>query len=102
MEDTTTTNTTKFFGVQIPKFDVPKFDMPKFDMPKFEFPKVELPKVELPKVELPKVDFSSLNGVAETVKTAASDTVLTASQAATKVRNSAAHTVTLVREAVGI
>ena len=94
MEDTTTT---KFFGVQIPKFD-----MPKFDMPKFEFPKVELPKVELPKVELPKVDFSSLNGVAETVKTAASDTVLTASQAATKVRNSAAHTVTLVREAVGI
>lgn len=97
MEDTTTTNTTKFFGVQIPKFDVPKFDMPKFDMPKFEFPKVELPKVELP-----KVDFSSLNGVAETVKTAASDTVLTASQAATKVRNSAAHTVTLVREAVGI
>ena len=92
MEDTTTTNTTKFFGVQIPKFDVPKFDMPKFDMPKFEFPKVELPKV----------DFSSLNGVAETVKTAASDTVLTASQAATKVRNSAAHTVTLVREAVGI
>ena len=94
MEDTTTT---KFFGVQIHKFDVPKFDMPKFDMPKFEFPKVELPKVELP-----KVDFSSLNGVAETVKTAASDTVLTASQAATKVRNSAAHTVTLVREAVGI
>lgn len=86
------TTTTKFFGVQVPKVDLPKFDMPKFDFP----------KVELPKVELPKVDFASLNGVAETVKTAASDTVLTASQAATKVRNSAAHTVTLVREAVGL
>jgi len=92
MEDTTTTNTTKFFGVQVPKFD----------MPKFEFPKVELPKVELPRVELPKVDFSSLSGVAETVKTAASDTVLTATQTAAKVRHSAASTVTLFREAVGI
>lgn len=91
------TTTTKFFGVQVPKVDLPKFDMPKFD-----FPKIELPKVELPKVDFPKVDFSSLNGVAETVKTAASDSVLTASQAATKVRNSAAHTVTLVREAVGL
>lgn len=102
MENTTTT---KFFGVQVPKVDLPKFDMPKFDMPKFDFSKIELPKVELPKVELPKVDFSSLNGlngIAETVKTAASDTVLTASQTATKVRNSAAHTVTLVREAVGL
>lgn len=81
-----------FFGVQIPKVELPKFELPKFDIPKFEFPKVELPKV----------DFSSLNNVAETVRTAASDTVLTATQTATKVRNSASHTVTLVREAVGV
>jgi len=36
------------------------------------------------------------------VKSAASDTMLTATQTATKVRNSASHTVTLVREAVGV
>ena len=102
MENTTTT---KFFGVQVPKVELPKVELPKVDLPKFDMPKFDFSKVELPKVELPKVDFSSLNGlngIAETVKTAASDTVLTASQAATKVRNSAAHTVTLVREAVGL
>lgn len=102
MDNTTTTNTTKFFGVQVPKVELPKIELPKVDLPKFDMPKFDMPKFDFPKVELPKVDFSSLNGVAETVKTAASDTVLTASQAATKVRNSATHTVTLVREAVGL
>ncbi len=72
-----TTPDTTFFGVTIPKFD-------------------------LPKVELPKVDLTALNDLAGVVRNAASDTMLTATQTATKVRNSAAHTVTLVREAVGV
>jgi len=106
-----------FFGVQIPKidlsklempkvefpkFELPKVEMPKFELPKVEMPKVEMPKFELPKVEFPKVDVTAFNEVASTVKSAASDSVLAATQAANKVRNSAAHTVTLVREAVGV
>lgn len=91
-----------FFGVQIPKIDLSKFEMPKVEFPKFELPKVEMPKFELPKVEFPKVDVTAFNEVASTVKTAASDSMLAATQAANKVRNSAAHTVTLVREAVGV
>jgi hypothetical protein len=101
-----------FFGVQIPKIDLsklempkvefPKFELPKVEMPKVEMPKVEMPKFELPKVEFPKVDVTAFNEVASTVKTAASDSMLAATQAANKVRNSAAHTVTLVREAVGV
>ncbi|MGB4324309.1 MAG: hypothetical protein WBJ33_03530 [Candidatus Nanopelagicales bacterium] len=96
-----------FFGVQIPKIDLSKLEMPKVEFPKFELPKVEMPKVEMPKFELPKVEFpkvdvTAFNEVASTVKTAASDSMLAATQAANKVRNSAAHTVTLVREAVGV
>jgi hypothetical protein len=96
-----------FFGVQIPKIDFSKLEMPKVEFPKFELPKVEMPKVEMPKFELPKVEFpkidvTAFNEVASTVKTAASDSMLAATQAANKVRNSAAHTVTLVREAVGV
>ena len=96
-----------FFGVQIPKIDLSKLEMPKVEFPKFELPKVEMPKVEMPKFELPKVEFpkvdvTAFNEVALTVKSAASDSVLAATQAANKVRNSAAHTVTLVREAVGV
>ena len=91
-----------FFGVQIPKIDLSKLEMPKVEFPKFELPKVEMPKFELPKVEFPKVDVTAFNEVASTVKSAASDSVLAATQAANKVRNSAAHTVTLVREAVGV
>lgn len=91
-----------FFGVTVPKFDLPKFDLPKFDLPKFDLPKFDLPKFELPKFERPQVDFTALNDLAGVVKNAASDSVLAATQTATKVRNSATHTVTLVREAVGV
>jgi hypothetical protein len=92
-----TTQDTTFFGVTLPKVELPKVELPKFDLPKFEFPKVEFPKVEFP-----KVDRATFNDAAEAVKNAASDTVLTATQTATKVRNGAAYTVTLVREAVGV
>jgi hypothetical protein len=81
-----------FFGVTVPKFDLPKFDLPKFDLSKFD----------LPKFDRPQVDFTALNDLAGVVKNAASDSVLAATQTATKVRNSATHTVTLVREAVGV
>ena len=86
-----------FFGVTVPKFDLPKFDLPKFDLPKFD-----LPKFDLPKFDRPQVDFTALNDLAGVVKNAASDSVLAATQTVTKVRNSATHTGTLVREAVGV
>jgi hypothetical protein len=86
-----------FFGVTVPKFDLPKFDLPKFDLSKFD-----LSKFDLPKFDRPQVDFTALNDLAGVVKNAASDSVLAATQTATKVRNSATHTVTLVREAVGV
>ena len=91
-----------FFGVTVPKFDLPKFDLPKFDLPKFDLPKFDLPKFDLHKFDRPQVDFTALNDLAGVVKNAASDSVLAATQTATKVRNSATHTVTLVREAVGV
>lgn len=91
-----------FFGVTVPKFDLPKFDLPKFDLPRFDLPKFDLPKFDLPKFDRPQVDFTALNDLAGVVKNAASDSVLAATQTATKVRNSATHTVTLVREAVGV
>lgn len=104
MEDTTkdTTKDTTFFGMTIPRVDIPKLDIPKFDLPKLDLPKLDLPKFDLPKIDFPKVDRTAINDVTEAVKNAAADTMLTATQTATKVRNSAAHTVTLVREAVGV
>ena len=91
-----------FFGVTVPKFDLSKFDLSKFDLPKFDLPKLDLPKFDLPKFDRPQVDFTALNDLAGVVKNAASDSVLAATQTATKVRNSATNTVTLVREAVGV
>jgi hypothetical protein len=91
-----------FFGVTVPKFDLSKFDLSKFDLPKFDLPKFDLPKFDLPKFDRPQVDFTALNDLAGVVKNAASDSVLAATQTVTKVRNSATHTVTLVREAVGV
>jgi hypothetical protein len=97
-----TTQNTTFFGVTLPKVELPKVELPKFDLPKFDLTKFELPKLDLNKVEFPKVDRATFNDAAEAVKNAASETVLTATQTATKVRNGAAYTVTLVREAVGV
>ena len=95
MEDNT--KDTTFFGVSIPKLDLPKFEFPKVDLPKVDFSKVDFSKVDFS-----KVDRATLNDAADAVKSAASDTVLIATQTATKVRNGAAYTVTLVREAVGV
>lgn len=74
---------------------------------KFNFLGVELPKIEIPKVDFPKIDLSAVNmdGVGAAigaVKSAAKDGYATATEAATKVRDSAGQTVTLVREAIGV
>jgi len=74
---------------------------------KFNFFGVELPKIDMPKVNMPAVNMSAVNmdGVNTAigaVKSAAKDGYITATEAATKVRNSAGHTVTLVREAIGV
>ena len=100
MEDNT--KDTTFFGVSIPKLDLPKFEFPKVDLSKVDLPKVDFSKVDFSKVDFSKVDRATLNDAADAVKSAASDTVLIATQTATKVRNGAAYTVTLVREAVGV
>ena len=79
----------------------------KFNFFGVELPKIELPKVDLPKVDFPKIDLSAVNmdgvGTAiDAVKSAAKDGYATATEAASKVRNSAGQTVILVREAIGV
>ncbi len=58
--------------------------------------------VELPKVDMSVVSMDGVNTAIDAVKTAAKDGYTTATEAATKVRHSAGHTVTLVREAIGV
>ncbi len=58
--------------------------------------------VELPKIDMSVVSMDGVNTAIDAVKTAAKDGYTTATEAATKVRHSAGHTVTLVREAIGI
>jgi len=69
---------------------------------KFSFLGVELPKIELPKIDIPAVNMDSVNNALDTVKSAAKEGYTTATEAATKVRNSAGQTVTLVREVIGV
>lgn len=104
------TSTAKAAEFTVPSVDLSRFGLPKFEgttlhMPKVELPKVELPKVELPKVELPKVDLhrldlrkvdlADLTELADQARTRVHDT-------ASSVRGSVSHTVTLLREAVGV
>ena len=51
---------------------------------------------------MPAVNMDDVNSAIVAVKSAANDGYTTATEAATKVRNSAGHTVTLVREAIGV
>ena len=46
--------------------------------------------------------MDGVNSAIGAVKSAANDGYTTATEAATKVRNSAGHTITLVREAIGV
>ena len=79
-----------------------KFSFLGVELPKIELPKIELPKIELPKIDIPVVNMDSVNNALDTVKSAAKEGYTTATEAATKVRNSAGQTVTLVREVIGV
>ena len=96
-EEMNTSSKFNFFGVDLPKIDLPKIDLPKIDLPKFD-----LPKIDLPTLNMPAVHMDGVNTAIDAVKSAAKDGYTSATEAATKVRNGAGHTVTLVREAIGV
>jgi len=91
-EEINTTNKFNFFGVELPKIDLPKIELPK----------VGIPKVELPKIDMSAVNIDGVNYAIDAVKSAAKDGYTNATEAATKARNTARQTVTLVREAIGV
>ena len=69
---------------------------------KFNFFGVDLPKIDLPTLNMPAVHMDGVNTAIDAVKSAAKDGYTSATEAATKVRNGAGHTVTLVCEAIGV
>ncbi|MGB4734290.1 MAG: hypothetical protein WBH19_07965 [Candidatus Nanopelagicales bacterium] len=87
LDEMNTSNKFNFFGVDLPKIDLPKIDLPKIDLPTFN---------------IPAIHMDGVNSAIGAVKSAANDGYTTATEAATKVRNSAGHTITLVREAIGV
>lgn len=95
--DTETTPATKIMGLTVPAISIPSISLGNFDLSK-----VDLSKIELPKFDLPTFDRGVLEDVAGSVKQAATASVSTVTETASKVRDSAAHTLTLVREAVGV
>ncbi|MBT4950026.1 MAG: hypothetical protein HOK48_05465 [Actinobacteria bacterium] len=82
LDEMNTSNKFNFFGVDLPKIDLPKIDLPTFN--------------------IPAIHMDGVNSAIGAVKSAANDGYTTATEAATKVRNSAGHTITLVREAIGV
>lgn len=79
-------------GVDLPKFDLPKFEVPKFEVPKFEVPKFDRSTLS----ELAaKVHVPAVGAWAGEARTRAHDT-------AASVKGGVTHTVTLLREAVGV
>ena len=79
-----------------------KFNFFGVDLPKIDLPKINLPKVDVPTLNMPAVHMDGVNTAIDAVKSAAKDGYTSATEAATKVRNGAGHTVTLVREAIGV
>jgi hypothetical protein len=79
-----------------------KFNFFGVDLPKIDLPKIDLPKIDLPTLNMPAVHMDGVNTAIDAVKSAAKDGYTSATEAATKVRNGAGHTVTLVREAIGV
>ncbi len=101
-EEMNTSSKFNFFGVDLPKIDLPKIDLPKIDLPKINLPKVDVPTLNMPTLNMPAVHMDGVNTAIDAVKSAAKDGYTSATEAATKVRNGAGHTVTLVREAIGV
>ena len=87
LDEMNTSNKFNFFGVDLPKIDLPRIDLPRIDLPTFN---------------IPAIHMDGVNSAIGAVKSAANDGYTTATEAATKVRNSAGHTITLVREAIGV
>ena len=79
-----------------------KFNFFGVDLPKIDLPKIDLPTLNLPTLNMPAVHMDGVNTAIDAVKSAAKDGYTSATEAATKVRNGAGHTVTLVREAIGV
>jgi hypothetical protein len=73
---------------------VDRLGIPQVSVPK-DLTKIELPKFELPKVDLPKVSDVDVRAFAEQARDRAHAT-------ATDVRKNVSHTVTLLREVVGV
>ena len=84
------------------KFNLFGVDLPKIDLPKISLPKVDVPTLNMPTLNMPAVHMDGVNTAIDAVKSAAKDGYTTATEAAIKVRNGAGHTVTLVREAIGV
>ena len=74
----------------------------KFNFFGVDLPKIDLPTLNLPTLNMPAVHMDGVNTAIDAVKSAAKDGYTSATEAATKVRNGAGHTVTLVREAIGV
>jgi hypothetical protein len=96
-EEMNTSSKFNFFGVDLPKFDLPKINLPKVDVPT-----LNMPTLNMPTLNMPAVHMDGVNTAIDAVKSAAKDGYTSATEAATKVRNGAGHTVTLVREAIGV
>jgi len=71
--------------------------LPKFDLPKFEVPKIDLPKFDLPKLP----DFSGKVSLPD-VPAWVGDARARAHGRAVSAKDTVSHTVTLIREAVGV
>lgn len=80
------------------KATAPRFSLP-FAVPTFDLPKVDLPKVDLSRFDPRELD---VNALASTAKGAAVTAKSKATAVSIDVRKNIAHTVTLLREAVGI
>jgi hypothetical protein len=98
----------KFSTFTLP-FGMGKVEVAKVERPKVEFAKGQLPKVEFTPVEVVKLEVRRPNFEVRRpnlkdvdVKAVAEDARQRAVEVAKEVRGNVSHTVTLVREAVGI
>lgn len=88
--------------ISLPDFTMPDVKLPKLEIPKVDLPKVELPKVDLSKVKLPEITRPDFAAAAGSVSEFTDKAKAKAAAGTEQVKTSVAHTVTLVREAVGV
>jgi len=90
--------TTKSKAATAAKETASRFSLP-FAVPTFDLPKVDLSKVDLSRFDPRELD---VNALASTAKDAAVSAKSKATNVSIDVRKNITHTVTLLREAVGI